>query len=100
MFGGKKEKEEAPPNPGFRIWLTSMSIDYFPQSILHASIKITSEPPKGIKAAMLRQYGMIAGNKGEKQTYEAHLQPERWRTLFLALSFFHAVVREDRKSVV
>lgn len=30
QHGNKKEKEEAPPNPGFRIWLTSMSIDYFP----------------------------------------------------------------------
>lgn len=97
MSGGKKEKEEAPPHPGFRIWLTSMSIDYFPQSILYNSIKITSEPPKGIKAAMLRQYGMIAGNKAEKQTYEANQQPEKWRTLFLSLSFFHAVVRERRR---
>ena len=69
----------------------------FPQSILHTSIKITSEPPKGIKASMLRQYGMINGNKAEKAQFEEHPQPEKWKVLFLSLSFFHAVVRERRR---
>jgi dynein heavy chain len=74
-----------------------MSIEDFPQSILHSSIKITSEPPKGIKAAMLRQYGMINSNKVERENYEKHAYPEKWRCLLLALSFFHAIIRERRR---
>ena len=46
---------------------------------------------------MLRQYAMINGNKTEKTSFEAHPQPEKWQPLFLALSFFHAVVRERRR---
>lgn len=40
---------------------------------------------------------MINGNKNERATYEAHPQPEKWRALFLSLSFFHAIVRERRR---
>jgi len=49
------EKKEF-THPEFRIWLTSMSVDYFPQMLLHQSVKLTSEPPKGIKSAMIRSY--------------------------------------------
>jgi dynein heavy chain len=40
---------------------------------------------------------MINGNKNERTNYEAHPQPEKWRALFLSLSFFHAIVRERRR---
>lgn len=37
-------------NPEFRLFLTSMPCDYFPISILQNGIKLTNEPPKGIKS--------------------------------------------------
>ena len=40
---------------------------------------------------------MINGNKTEKTSFEANPQPDKWQPLFLALSFFHAVVRERRR---
>ena len=40
----------------------------FPFNILQNSIKLTSEPPKGLKASMLRTYGQIDTSKGEKET--------------------------------
>jgi dynein heavy chain, axonemal len=40
---------------------------------------------------------MINSNKSEREKYEAHSQPERWRCLFMSLCFFHAVVRERRR---
>ena len=44
---------ESSHNADFRLFLTSMPCDYFPISVLQNSIKITSEPPKGIKANLL-----------------------------------------------
>lgn len=39
-------------NPNFRLWLTTYPTTFFPLSILQNSIKITNEPPKGIKNNM------------------------------------------------
>ena len=62
------EKKEV-THPDFRIWLTSMSVDYFPQMLLHQSLKITSEPPKGIKSSMIRSYTSIISSKAELAFY-------------------------------
>ena len=64
-FDQDKEKT----HPEFRLWLTSMSVDYFPQMLLHQSIKITSEPPKGIRSSMIRSYTSIINSKTELHWY-------------------------------
>ena len=38
----------------FRLFLTSMPVGYFPTSILQSCIKLTTEPPLGIRATMIR----------------------------------------------
>lgn len=54
--GGNKKEQMKAPHPDFRLWLTSMSTDAFPISILQDSIKLTSEPPKGLKPTLMRIY--------------------------------------------
>ncbi|VDD79452.1 unnamed protein product [Mesocestoides corti] len=77
----------------FRLWLTSMPSPQFPVYILQNGSKLTIEPPKGIKANLLRTYLSI----GEKQLESVPQKNSNFKSLLLALSFFHAVCIERKK---
>lgn len=38
----------------FRLFLTSMPASYFPVTVLQNSLKLTTEPPRGLKANLKR----------------------------------------------
>ncbi len=71
----------------FRLWLTSMPTDKFPVNIIQNSLKLTNEPPKGIKANLLRTFS------GFDQEFLEGRQPRTWRKLLFGLCFFHAVIQ-------
>lgn len=72
----------------FRVILTAMPSSFFPVSILQNSLKVTTEPPAGIKANMISLYGNIDITESHSETF---------RKMVFAISFFHALVMERRK---
>jgi len=76
----------------FRLWLTSMPAKYFPVPVLQASIKMTFEPPKGLRANLKGTWATVT----EKQWADCS-KPHQWHKLLFGVAFFHAVVQERRK---
>lgn len=80
-------------NKEFRLFLTSMPAPYFPVSILQNGIKLTTEPPRGIKANMIRSFNFLDNNFLDRNV---NLR-EPMHKLTIGLCFFHAIVQERRK---
>lgn len=64
----------------------------FPVPVLQNGIKLTNEPPRGLKANMVRTFNEISG-----KYYESSSKPRPFKKLLFALAFFHAVILERRK---
>jgi len=76
----------------FRLWLTSMPSPQFPVSILQNGVKVTTEPPQGLKATLNQLFSQY----GQKVLKECPRENE-FKSLFYSLCFFHAVVLGRRK---
>jgi len=71
----------------FRLWLTSMPNKDFPVSTLQNSVKMTLEPPSGLRQNILRTYEAI-----DVKDFEDCTKPEVYKKLLFGFSFFHAIV--------
>eukprot|EP00746_Dinoflagellata_sp_MGD_P065943 gnl/MRDRNA2_/MRDRNA2_27403_c0_seq1.p1 gnl/MRDRNA2_/MRDRNA2_27403_c0~~gnl/MRDRNA2_/MRDRNA2_27403_c0_seq1.p1 ORF type:complete len:868 (-),score=166.51 gnl/MRDRNA2_/MRDRNA2_27403_c0_seq1:73-2433(-) len=76
----------------FRLWLTTLPAPSFPVSILQSGIKMTIEPPKGLKENLTRAYLMY-----DEQWLEGCSRDHAFRKMLFGLSFFHALILGRRK---
>jgi dynein heavy chain len=83
---------EAGIHPEYRLWLTSMPSNVFPVPVLQSGIKLTNEPPRGLKANMKRTFGDIT-----EEDYEGCSKPKEYKKMLFALAYFHAAILERRK---
>jgi dynein heavy chain len=79
-------------NADFRLWLTSMPTKAFPALLLQNGVKMTNEPPKGLRANMIGSFSKL-----DDKTLADSKNPAVFRQLCFGFCFFHAVCQERRK---
>lgn len=80
------------PHEDFRLWLSSSPHPRFPISILQRGVKMTTEPPRGLKANMARLYNLISEDQ-----FARVQQASKYKRLLFCLCWFHSVLLERRK---
>ena len=75
----------------FRLWLTSAPSKNFPVSILQIGVKMTNEPPKGIRANLTRSYTGFTD-----EWLDSSPKPDEFKKLVFSTCLFHSVIQDRR----
>mmetsp|Transcript_9537 Transcript_9537/g.9129 ORF Transcript_9537/g.9129 Transcript_9537/m.9129 type:complete len:332 (+) Transcript_9537:4201-5196(+) len=79
-------------DPNFRMWLTSTPTEKFPVSTLQNSVKMTLEPPQGLKLNLMRTYSIF-----DNKALNDCKKPTEFKKILFGFAFFHAIVQDRRK---
>ncbi len=84
--------EAKQPHPNFRLWLSSSPSPHFPIATLQRGIKMTTEPPKGLRANLLRLYNSVS-----EASYTQCKAAVKYQKLLFALTYFHRCALPTRR---
>ncbi|XP_078448652.1 dynein axonemal heavy chain 6 [Lampetra planeri] len=79
-------------HPDYRLFLSSMPTRNFPVTVLQNSVKVTNEPPKGLRANIRRAFTEIT-----QALFEKNVLGQNWRKIVFGICFFHAIIQERKK---
>jgi len=89
----KRIERNAPDaHPDFRLFLTSDPSNTIPVALLQRSIKLTQEPPPGLKALVKRSWLCF-----DDKTWDESSKQAEMKCIVFTLSYFHAVMAERIK---
>lgn len=92
-----EESEETADNSDYRLFISAepaVAIDdhQIPQGILESSLKITNEPPTGMKANVHNALDTFS-----QDTLEMCTKETEFKSILFALCFFHSILLQRRK---
>ncbi|CAK8691447.1 unnamed protein product [Clavelina lepadiformis] len=92
IFKEYKELGSEAIHEDFRLYLSSMPTNFFPVTLLQGSVKVTNEPPKGLRSNIRGAFSAISPT-----FFEDNALGVNWRRMIFGICFFHAIIQERKK---